>query len=114
MVVLPAPFGPMIVKTCPCSTVKETPSTARMPPKLMTSPSAAKNVIRSREGPRHGPPHPPTLGARRETRHAPRSRAPSSQALRAHVRPLAAKRRVLVEREEREVDLDLAPAAVDA
>ena len=35
IVVLPAPFGPMMVKTSPCSTSKLTPSTARMPPKLI-------------------------------------------------------------------------------
>src|SRR5438445_2151454 len=38
-------------------------------------------LIGSRGGPRHGPPHPPALGAPRETRGAPRSRACSS----AHV-----------------------------
>src|SRR5438128_8655332 len=88
IVVFPAPFGPMIVNTSPCSTSKLTPSTALIPPKLIPRPSALKNV--------RGPP------------------MRSSQALRAHVRLLAPERRVLVEREEREVDLDLHPPTVDA
>ena len=48
MVVLPAPLGPMMVKTSPGSTSKLTPSTARMPPKLMASSSAAKRRHRRR------------------------------------------------------------------
>ena len=48
MVVLPAPLGPMMVKTWPASTSKLTPSTARMPPKFTTSSSAAKRRHRSR------------------------------------------------------------------
>src|SRR5881392_921722 len=81
MVVLPAPFGPMIVKTCPGSTLKLTPSRARMPPKLMRD---------------------------------ARPRRTSPQALRSHVRLLALEGRVLVERERREEERDLPPAAVDA
>ena len=37
-VVLPAPFGPMMLVTAPGSAVTETPSAARMPPKLMPIP----------------------------------------------------------------------------
>src|SRR5262245_15287554 len=40
--------------------------------------SSGRAVMRSRGGPRYGPPHPPTLGAPRGTRGAPRSRARSS------------------------------------
>src|SRR6516165_10305901 len=40
MVVLPAPLGPMMVKTSPLLTSKLTPSTALMPPKWMASLSA--------------------------------------------------------------------------
>src|SRR5206468_7105199 len=36
---------------------------------------APRSLARERGGPRHGPPHPPTLGASRETRDAPRSLA---------------------------------------
>src|SRR5438309_12106145 len=38
-------------------------------------PVRRKGLICLRGGPRHGPPHPPTLGASRETRDAPRSLA---------------------------------------
>src|SRR5438034_7496482 len=38
-------------------------------------PVRRKGLICLRGGPRHGPPHPPTLGASRETRDAPRSPA---------------------------------------
>src|SRR2546425_1641691 len=44
------------------------------------------SLICSRGGPRDGPPHPPTLGAPRGTRGAPRSPARSS--ILAHVEPV--------------------------
>src|SRR5262249_28669563 len=89
MVVLPAPFGPMIVKTSPASTLKLTPSRAWTPPKLMASSCASKSAL---------------------TR--PGSRSP--QALRPHVRLLALEGGTLVEWEHREVQLDLHPPPVDA
>src|SRR6266545_2025897 len=115
MVVLPAPLGPMIVNTSPASTAKLTSSSARMPPKLIPSPAAAKRLIVPGGGARHGPPHPPALGAPRGTRGAPRSpaRPRSPQPLRAHVGLLAPEGRVLVQRERREEQPDLQPAPVD-
>src|SRR5437762_3231054 len=46
-----------------------------------TTRSTARGVIGSRGGPRNGPPHPPALGAPRETRGAPRPYARSSVGL---------------------------------
>ena len=45
IVVLPAPFGPMIENTSPCWTSKLTASTARMPPKRMAMSSARNRLI---------------------------------------------------------------------
>src|SRR5438445_2151453 len=58
-----------------------TPPSARSAPGNPWRSSVTRVLIGSRGGPRHGPPHPPALGAPRETRGAPRSRACSS----AHV-----------------------------
>src|SRR5262245_14675215 len=92
IVVLPAPLGPMIVKTWPASTSKLTPSRARMPPKLIARFSAEKTV----------------------TGGAPSAWRPSPESLRAHVGLLPPEGGLLVQRKEREVELDLGPAPVDA
>src|SRR5262245_50558359 len=89
IVVLPAPFGPMIVKTWPGSTSKLTPSRARTPPKLIARSRASNSAVTP-----------------------PPGRSP--EPLRAHVGLLALEGGPLVEREEREVELDLGPAPVDA
>ena len=41
-VVLPAPFGPISPTSCPCSTSRSTPSTARTPPKRTERPVVAR------------------------------------------------------------------------
>ena len=45
-VVLPAPLGPMIEKISPFSTEKETPSSARIPPKRIERSSTSKSANR--------------------------------------------------------------------
>ena len=45
IVVLPAPLGPMMAKTSPSSTSKDTLSTARMPPKRTASSWTLNNGI---------------------------------------------------------------------
>src|SRR5438874_11252640 len=78
-VVLPAPLGPMISRRSPGSTTRSTDDVTRSPPNDLSSPRTPKALILSRGRPRHGPPHPPALGAPRGARGAPRSRAcPSS------------------------------------
>src|SRR5262245_48309832 len=104
-VVLPAPFGPMIVNTSPGSTAKLTPSRARTPPKLIARSSAASRppaVIRG------------CLRLLRARGRWASSRRRSSEPLRAHVRLLPLERGALVQGKDREVDLELHPAAVDA
>src|SRR6478672_1821694 len=51
-VLLPAPFGPMIARTCPRSTATFTLSSAVSPPKLLRSPALSESCCRfiSREG----------------------------------------------------------------
>src|ERR1700682_255914 len=44
-VVLPAPFGPMMPKTSPCSTAKVTPVRALTPPKLLLTSRSASRVM---------------------------------------------------------------------
>src|SRR5215470_17034853 len=56
--------------------------TATSPPKRLVMASTSSKLNAARGGPRHGPPPPPTLGALRETRVAPRSPACSSASAR--------------------------------
>src|SRR5437667_12235855 len=62
MLVLPAPFGPMIAKRSPAATTTLTPPRAATPPKLRCNPSRASSAMRayglprSGEGHAHGPP----------------------------------------------------------
>src|SRR5437667_10319125 len=62
MLVLPAPFGPMIAKRSPAATSTLTPARAATPPKLRCNPSRASSAMRayalprSGEGHAHGPP----------------------------------------------------------
>src|SRR5262245_29227698 len=115
IVVLPAPLGPMIVKTAPASTSKLTPASALMPPKLIARSSTCRRLIRLAGGPDMAP-RPPALGRApaKPWRASGLTVRVSPQPLRAHVRLLAAERRALVEGEHREVKLDLRPAPVNA
>src|SRR2546428_1961538 len=45
MVVLPAPFGPIMAKISPCSTLRSTPSTATSPPNRLVSPRVSRRGI---------------------------------------------------------------------
>src|SRR2546429_4246078 len=70
-----APMRPFLIAT-EASTTSLAVTTR--PPLTMRSTARAVAVICLRGGPRHGPPRPPTLGAPRETRDAPRPCARSS------------------------------------
>src|SRR3972149_609163 len=89
IVVLPAPFGPIIVYTSPRFTSKLTLSTATTPPKWMPRFSTLKKLMRI----------------------CTRS---SAQPLRFHVALLAAEHALAVEREQLEPGAHLEPAAVQA
>src|SRR4051794_3570355 len=91
MVVLPAPFGPMIENTSPFCTSKLTESTARIPPNRMEMPSAWNRVMHEFPG-----------GQRREP-------CVSPQPLRSCVGLLSAKAGATLQWEGAEPVLDLQP-----
>src|SRR5882762_6226177 len=114
IVVLPAPLGPMIVSTWPGSTAKLTPASALIPPKLMARSSTANRLkCQPRGAPRLRRGASERWGSGGHFG-APSKNDVSSQPLRAHVGLLAPEGGVLVEGKQREVDLDLHPASVDA
>src|SRR6266566_1325343 len=57
MLVLPAPFGPMIAKRSPAPTSTLTPARAATPPKLRCNPSRASSAMRAYALPRSGEGH---------------------------------------------------------
>src|SRR6266581_8389796 len=57
MLVLPAPFGPMIAKRSPAATSTLTPARATTPPKLRCNPSRASSAMRAYALPRSGEGH---------------------------------------------------------
>src|SRR4051794_15497517 len=115
MVVLPAPFGPMMEKTSPSSTSKLTASTARMPPKRMAMSSARNRLIGGHSLSRCHAGCAMTMGmAGSSPAMTIVGTATSSQPLRAGVGFLSPEARAALQRIGLEPVLDLDPASIDA
>src|ERR1700729_1403419 len=110
IVVLPAPFGPMMENTSPCSTWKLTASTARMPPKRMAISLAAKMLMGGHTEQRRWARWPPPPLPQGEGENS----AASPQTLRARVGLLPTETGAALERVGLKPVLQLYPAAIDA
>src|SRR5437879_7710813 len=93
VVVLPQPDGPSSETNSPRVSASVARSTAVTAPKRQVTSRRTSLLTFHRGGPRHGPPHPPTLVAPRMNRGAPRSRVPSPEPPAAYAVPAVLARR---------------------